>query len=153
MLDVTGPRGLFVLRTHACGLRAAAWLAALQVKLLLGFHVPRHSSCLQTARYLVAHIGETVPLELALGLAWLAVLLTMKHLGKTRRCSLDPARSECSNYHPVEAGSLIATQRFSSARKRCPGCRRLKFLRPLGPLTVAVLSVACVAGLGVEVVL
>ena len=56
-----------------------------QVKLLLGFHVPRHSSCLQTARYLAAHIRETVPLELAMGLAWLAVLLTMKHLGKTRR--------------------------------------------------------------------
>jgi hypothetical protein len=56
-----------------------------QVKLLLGFHVPRHSSCLQTARYLAAHIRETVPLELGMGLAWLAVLLTMKHLGKTRR--------------------------------------------------------------------
>ena len=55
-----------------------------QVKLLLGFHVPRHSSCLQTARYLAAHIRETVPLELAMG-PGLAVLLTMKHLGSTRR--------------------------------------------------------------------
>lgn len=70
------------LRAHKqlTGARAA------QVKLLLGFHVPRHGSCVDTARYLASHIGETVPLELAVGLFWLAVLLTMKHLGKTRRC-------------------------------------------------------------------
>jgi hypothetical protein len=74
--------------TQAVGVKPAdCYRAGLssQVKLLLGFHVPRHSSCLQTARYLAAHIRETVPLELGLGLAWLAVLLTMKHLGKTRR--------------------------------------------------------------------
>ena len=134
--------------------------------------MPRHSSCLQTARYLAAHIRETVPLELALGLAWLAVLLTMKHLGKTRRWAAKgsmgrqsvPARSS-----QMRACWLTATCRQpSSARFRIaslvgwsmlvggvadgnPACRRrLRFLRPLGPLTVAALSIACVQGLGIK---
>lgn len=49
----------------------------------MGFHVPRHGSCVATAKYSATHIRKTKPLELALGL--LAILLTMKHFGKARR--------------------------------------------------------------------
>lgn len=49
--------------------------------------MPRHGSCVATAKYLVSHVRETKALELALGLLWLAVLLTMKHLGKSRKCA------------------------------------------------------------------
>ncbi len=56
-----------------------------QVKLLVGFHIPRHQRVFKTLHYLFTHLNETRPQELGLGLAWLAVLLTMKQIGKTSR--------------------------------------------------------------------
>ena len=73
------------LSTISCSCSSCSCGRAPQVKLLLGFHVPRGLSCMQTARYLVTHIRETIPAELALGALWLAILLTMKHFGKSRR--------------------------------------------------------------------
>jgi len=56
-----------------------------QVKLLVGFHIPRHQRVFKTLHYLFTHLSETRPQELGLGLTWLAVLLTMKQIGKTSR--------------------------------------------------------------------
>ena len=57
--------------------------AAQQVKLLVGFHIPRHQRVFKTLHYLFTHLRDTRPQELGLGLTWLAILLLMKHLGKT----------------------------------------------------------------------
>lgn len=74
--------------------------------------MPRHGSCVATAKYLVSHIRETKALELALGLLWLAVLLTMKHFGKSRKCAagdiwlLLGARAGCAACSRSAARSL-----------------------------------------------
>lgn len=49
-----------------------------QVKLLVGFHIPRHERIFKTLSYLFTHINETRLTELLMGLAWLAVLLLLK---------------------------------------------------------------------------
>ncbi len=49
----------------------------------MGFHIPRHQRVFKTLHYLFTHLRETRPQELGLGLTWLAILLLMKHLGKT----------------------------------------------------------------------
>lgn len=85
---------------------AAAVIGISQVKLIFGVHVPRVTSTLSTVTYLVTHIREAQPLEVAMGLTWLAILLTMKHVGLRYR--------------------------------------RLRFLRPIGPFTVALSSITCV---------
>ena len=52
-----------------------------QVKLLVGFHIPRHQRIFKTLGYLVRNIRRTRPLELAMGLTWLALLLSIKKAG------------------------------------------------------------------------
>ena len=54
------------------------WVGVAQVKLLVGFHIPRHQRVFKTLAYLVSHIRETRPQELAMGLTWLAALLIVK---------------------------------------------------------------------------
>ena len=63
---------------------APSWRGT-QIKLIFGFHVPRDGSALDTLRYLVNHLRETQPLELALGCTWITILMGMKHLGRKHR--------------------------------------------------------------------
>lgn len=65
---------------------AACHPVVLQVKYFLGLTRAHRSIHVdRTVARIIAHLDEFDWRELAMGAAWLVILLTMKHLGKTRK--------------------------------------------------------------------
>lgn len=59
----------------------------MQLKLLVGFHIPRYELIFDTLSYLARHARETRPQELLMGLTWLAALLLIKAVGRRHKCA------------------------------------------------------------------
>ena len=57
----------------------------MQIKYFLGLSAKRSIHIDRTIRRIIEHLPEFQWKELAMGLSWLAILLLMKQLGKTRR--------------------------------------------------------------------
>lgn len=57
----------------------------LQIKYFLGLSAHRSIHIDRTIRRIIEHLPEFQWRELVMGLSWLAILVIMKHLGKTRR--------------------------------------------------------------------
>ena len=75
-----------------------------QLKFFLGISLHRHWHVYTSLYRLAVRVmrGEADWREAALGAAWLTILLTMKHLGKTRRCVLylnpSPHEDQCLSW-------------------------------------------------------
>ena len=57
----------------------------MQIKYFLGLSAKRSIHIDRTIRRIIEHLHEFQWKELTMGLSWLAILLLMKQLGKTRR--------------------------------------------------------------------
>lgn len=66
----------------------------MQIKYFLGLSAKRSIHIDRTLRRIIEHLPEFQWKELTMGLSWLAILLVMKQLGKTRR-QVTPAERNC----------------------------------------------------------